>query len=148
MELTRRSSDLLISRGNYLSRLRDRKSVVWGSVNVTTFVILLTLFGVLAEERLLVEGGCPYLNAGCTTCVGWADEGVSGDEGVLCCCEDDPKVAVLDPATGTLDRGRVGGEEMVGVLDRSVGRFYRMHGEGWGQESVSDGVDRLGMRHL
>ena len=30
-----------------------------GSVNVTKFVILSTLFGVLTEERLLVEGGRP-----------------------------------------------------------------------------------------
>ena len=35
-----------------------------GSVNVTAFVVFLKLFGVLAEECLLVEGGCPRRDAG------------------------------------------------------------------------------------
>ena len=29
------------------------------SVNITTFVVFSTLFGVLTEERLIVKGGCP-----------------------------------------------------------------------------------------
>ena len=38
------------------------------------FIILSMLFGVLLEERLLVEGGCPHWDAGCVTWVGRADE--------------------------------------------------------------------------
>ena len=72
------------------------------SVNVTTFVVFLTLFGVLVDNRLLVKGGFPCRDAGCETWVGRSDEGVSGDEGVLCCCEEDPEVVVLDPTAGTL----------------------------------------------
>ena len=57
------------------------------SVNVTKFVVFSTLFGVLAEEHLLVKGGCPFRDDGCATWVGKADEWVYGDEGVLCCCK-------------------------------------------------------------
>ena len=34
------------------------------------------------------------------------------------------------------------------VSDGSVARFPRLLGEGWGQESVGNDVDRLGVRHL
>ena len=102
----------------------------------------------LAEERLLVKGGCSLRDTGCATWFGRADEGVSGDKGLLCCREDNPKVSVLAPAEGTLNQCHVDGEETVGVLDRSVGRFSQMLGEGWGWEAVGDGVDRLGVRHL
>ena len=67
------------------------------------------------EERILVKGGCPRWDASCATWVGLAGEGVSGDKGVLCCCEENPEVAVLFPAAGTLDRRLVGGEGTVGV---------------------------------
>ena len=43
------------------------------SVDVTTFVVLFTLFGVLAEERLLIEWGCPLRDGGRATGVGQAD---------------------------------------------------------------------------
>ena len=74
-----------------------------GSVNVTTFVILLTLFAMLAEDRLLVKGGCPCRDAGCATWVSRADEWVSRDKGVLCSFKEKPEVAFLAPAAGTLD---------------------------------------------
>ena len=61
-----------------------------GSVNVTTSVVFLALFGVLAEERFLVKGDCPRRDAGCAICVSRAGEGVSGDEGVMCYLEDEP----------------------------------------------------------
>ena len=34
------------------------------------------------------------------------------------------------------------------VLDGSVVQFNRMLGEGWGQEAVGDGVNRMGMRNI
>ena len=83
-----------------------------GSVNVTTSVVFLALFGVLAEERFLVKGDCPRRDAGC----------------VMCYREDDPEVAGLAPSAGTLDRRRVGGEETVSVSDQSMGRFSWMLG--------------------
>ena len=89
--------------------------VAEGSVNVATFVVLSTLFSMLAEERVLVEGSCLLWDAGCATWVGRADEGVFGDKGILCCREDDPEAAVLSPTAGNLDRSRVGGEETVDV---------------------------------
>ena len=86
---------------NVLGHLEEL--VVEGRVNVTTFVVLSTLFGVLAEERLLVKEGCPLRDAGCATWIGWSDEGISGDKSVICCREDEPGVAVLAPTMGTLD---------------------------------------------
>ena len=74
-----------------------------GSINITKFNILLTLFKVLAEERLLVEGGFPSQDAGCATRVDPTDEGVSGDEGVMSCRGGNPEVAVLSPGVGTLN---------------------------------------------
>ena len=63
----------------------------------------------LPEERLLVEGGCPLRDDGCATGFGRADEWVSGDEGVLSCCKDKPKMAVLASTSGTLNQRRVCG---------------------------------------
>ena len=80
-----------------------------GSINVTAFVVLLTLFGMLADERLLVERGCPCQDTGCETGISNMDEWVLGDEELLSSCKDNNKVAVLAPATGTLDRRRVFG---------------------------------------
>ena len=88
-------------RGMCLQILRGADSR--GSVDVTTFVILSTLFGMLTEERLLIEGGCPCQDVGCATGVGQADERVLGYEGVLGCRQDKTEVAVLAPAVGTLD---------------------------------------------
>ena len=48
--------------------------VTEGSADVTTLVVLSNLFGVLAEERLIVEGGRPHQDVGCATGVGRADE--------------------------------------------------------------------------
>ena len=73
------------------------------SVNITTSVVLSTLFGILAEECLLVRGGCPRWDAGCATGVGRVYYWVSVDEGVFFSRKDEPKVAVLAPSTGTLD---------------------------------------------
>ena len=47
--------------------------ILEGSVDVTTFFVLFTLFGVLEEERLLVEGGCSRWDVGCVTGVDRAD---------------------------------------------------------------------------
>ena len=87
------------------------------------------MFGMLAEELLLVEGIFPHRDSGCATWLGQADEWFSVDKGVLCRCEDKPKVAVLAPSAGTLDRRRVRSEEMMGVLDRAVAWFSLMLGE-------------------
>ena len=106
------------------------------------------MFGVISDERLLVEGGCQRQDDGCVTWVGPADEGVTGDEGILWFREDKPKVAILAPAAGTLDWRRVGGEETVSVSNRFVGRFSCLRGEFWGREAAGDGVDQLGMRNL
>ena len=73
------------------------------SVNVTIFVVLLTRFSVLAEERLLVEGCCPRQDMGCATGVSQADERVSEDEDVLGRRQDKTKLAFLAPSTGTLN---------------------------------------------
>ena len=81
------------------------------------------LFGMLAEERLLIEGGFPCRDVGCAAGVGRSEERVSGDEGVLGCCQDKTEVAVLATSAGTLDRRRVCGEETMGVLDGSIARF-------------------------
>ena len=72
-------------------------------------VVLSTLFGVLAEERLLVKGGCPRWDVGCATGVGRADEWVSVYKGVLSCCQENPKVAVLPLTMGTLNQLCVSG---------------------------------------
>ena len=69
-----------------------------------TFVVLSTLFGIIVEERLLVEGGHQQRDVGCTNGVGRWDEWDLGDKGVLSHCQDEPKVAVLNPTTGTLDQ--------------------------------------------
>ena len=68
-----------------------------------TFIALLTLFSVLVEERLLVEGVFPRQKMGCATRVGRENEWVSEDKGILSRCQDEPEVAVLAPAAGTLD---------------------------------------------
>ena len=73
------------------------------TADVTTFLALLTLFGVLAEERLLVEGGSPLRDSGCATGFGQENEWLSGDEDVVISRKDNPEVAVLAPAAGTLD---------------------------------------------
>ena len=57
----------------------------------------------LTEERLLFEGGRPRRDIRCATGVGGADEWYFGDKGILICCQDEPKVVFLVPATGTLD---------------------------------------------
>ena len=77
------------------------------TADVTTFLALLTLFGVLAEERLLVEGYCPRRDVGCATRFGRADEWVLGDKGVLSRHQDKTEVAVLAPAAETLNQRRV-----------------------------------------
>ena len=99
-----------VLQGGEVCVLKFREELISeGSVNFTTFIVLSTLFGVLAEELLLVEGVCTLRDVGCATGVGQADEWVSGDKGVLSCCQDEPEVAVLAPAAGTLDRRRVRG---------------------------------------
>ena len=74
-----------------------------GRINVTTFVVLSTMFSVLTKEHLLVKGGCPHRDVGCATGVGLSNKWDSGDEGILIRRQDDPEVAVLAPSTGTLN---------------------------------------------
>ena len=82
---------------------------MYGSVDVTTFVALSTLFGMITEDCLLVKGGCPQWDVGRATGVGRADKWESGYKGVLSCRQENPKVAVLPLATGTLDQICVSG---------------------------------------
>ena len=118
------------------------------SVDITTLFVLLAMFCVLADERLLVKGGCPLQDGGRSTGISHTDEGYLTDERVLCHCQNDPKVAVMEPSTGNLDRRRVCGEEMVCVSDVRVVRFPWLLWERWGREAVSDGVDQLGVCHF
>ena len=106
-----------------------------------TFVVLSKLFGVLVEERLLVEGGCPFRYYGRATGVGRAGEGYLADKAVLSRRQDDPEVAVLDPAAGTIDRRRIHSEETMGVSNGRIVRFPPLLGGGWGREAVGDDVD-------
>ena len=106
------------------------------------------LFGVLAEERLIVEGGFPLQDMGCATGVGRANGWVSVEKGVLSRRQADPEVAVLAPAEGNIDRCQVRGDETIRVSDGAVARFPQLLGEGWGHEVVGNGVDRLGVRHI
>ena len=113
-----------------------------------TFSVLLTLFGVLAEERLLVGGYFSRRDGWRATRVVQEDEGDLADSGILSRLQDEPDVAILVPAAGTLGRRRVCSEEMVHVSDRRVIRFPWIIGEGWWREAVVDGVDQMGVRHL
>ena len=100
---SRVSSERILERVEVCVLKFREELITEGSINVATFVVFSTLFGVLAEERVLVEGGCPRQDSGCATRVGQADEWVSGDEGVLCGRKYKPEVAVLASTTGTLD---------------------------------------------
>ena len=66
-------------------------------------VVLSPLLCVISDELLLIEGVCPSQNGGRLTGVGQSDEGDLADKRALCCHQDEPKVAVLAPSTGTLD---------------------------------------------
>ena len=68
-----------------------------------TLVVLLTLFGVIVDERLLVKGGCTHRDGGSLNGVGWAYEGELNDEHRLCRCQDEPELSVLDPSKGTIN---------------------------------------------
>ena len=93
-----------VLEGGNVCVLKCREELISeGSINVITFVVLSTLFGVLAEERLLIEGVFPHQGVGCATGVGQADEWVLGDKGVMSLFQDDPKVAYLALAVKTLD---------------------------------------------
>ena len=127
------ASESVLRRGEVCVIKCREKLIPEGSVDVTTLIVLLTLFGVLVEESLLVRGGCPFRDVGCATGIGWADERVSGDKGILGRRQDDTDVAVLASTAWTLDRRRVRGEDTMGVLDRAIYRFPRMLGEGWGR---------------
>ena len=65
--------------------------------------LIYTLFGVLAEKRLLVEGGCPRWDVGYVNVVRWAEELVLGDECILSHHQDKSKVDIMVPAAGNLD---------------------------------------------
>ena len=87
----------------------------------------------IAEERLLAEGGCPRQDVWCETGFGQADEWELGDEGILGCCQDKPEVAVMAPSAGNLNRRCVRGWETIRVSDVAVARFPRLIGEAWGR---------------
>ena len=44
-----------------------------GSVNVTTFFVFTTLFGVIAEDQLIIKGGCALWDVCFATGVGQAN---------------------------------------------------------------------------
>ena len=98
-----------------------------GSVNVTTFFVFTTLFGVIAEDQLIIKGGCPLWDVCFATGVGQANGLVSGDKVILRHCQDEPEVEVLAPAAGY--------------------SWLTPHSR-WGQEAVGNGVERLGVRHI
>ena len=116
--------------------------VAEGGVNVRTLVVLLLLFRVLSDELLLAEGGCPRRNGGRSTGVGWVDGGDLDDERILRQRQDKPKVAILDPSAGNLNRHCVHGEETMGVLNGCIFRFPRLIGEGWEREEGDDGFEQ------
>ena len=63
----------VVPEGQEVSVVKHRKRLVAEcSINITIFIILSTLLGVLAEERLLVEGGCPRRDGRRATEVGRA----------------------------------------------------------------------------
>ena len=76
------------------------------------------------------------------------DEGDLAKEVLLSCHQDEPEVAVLSLAVGTINRHSVHGEKTMGVLNGHVVRFPWMLGEGGGWEAVSNGIDRLGVHHF
>ena len=102
----------------------------------------------LSYEILLVKGGFPSWDDGHSTGVNWEDKRDWFNNHVLCRHQDEPKVPVLAPSTGTLNRCHIFGKETMSVLDGRVVWFKRMIGEGWVQEAVVNGVDRLGVRQL
>ena len=73
------------------------------SVDITTLFVLLAMFCVLADEHILVEGGCTCRYGGRSTGYGWSDEGGFTDEHILCCRQENPGVGVLAPSVGTLN---------------------------------------------
>ena len=127
---------------------RRQQLIAECSVNVKIFIVLSTLFEVLAEDRLLIKGGCTRQDVGSATRVGRADEGDLDDKGVMSLLQDKTEVVVLSPSVGTLDQHHVCGEETKGFLNGRVFRFPWMLGEGWGWKAVGDGVSQLGVRHL
>ena len=100
-----------VLEGGEVGVLKGRQDlVVGGDVNVTKIFVLLPLFRVLLDELLLAKGGCPCRNVVRSTRVGWADKRYLDDKHILRCRQDKPKVAVLAPYLGTLDRCYVHGD--------------------------------------
>ena len=120
------ASEIVIQGGEVCVFKYIEEPISEGSVDVTTFVILSTLFSVLTEESLLLKQGCPCQDVCCATGVSRAYEWVLGDEGILGRCQDETKVAVLGPVAGTINRRRVCGDENMGVSDGAVDRFPRL----------------------
>ena len=118
-----------------------------GNVNVTTLVVLSTMFRMLSDEFLFIKGGCPCGDGGCSAGVGWADEEYLADERVFRRCQDNPKVSVLSPPIGTLVQRCVHSEETMGASNGHLVRFTRLLGEGWVRGSVNDGIVQLGVHH-
>ena len=57
-----------VFEGGEVCVLKFREELITeGIVNITTFVVLSTMFGMLAEERLIVEESCPRQYDGCVT---------------------------------------------------------------------------------
>ena len=70
--------------------------------SITTLVVFLTLFCVIADGCLLVGGGCLRRDVGIFTGVGQVDKGGLTDERILCCRQYKPVLEVLAPIVGTL----------------------------------------------
>ena len=67
---------------------------------------------------------------------------------VLSVRKDEPEVAVLPPAVGTLDRRSVFGFKKMGVSDLAVARFPFLRGKGWGWGALGNVANRLGVHRL
>ena len=109
---------------------------------------MLMLFCVLLDEPIIVKGGYTIQKGGRSNRSGRADKEELSDERVLRCNKDNTEVDILAPSAETLNWHRVLGEENMDALDGHIVRFTRLLGEGWVQEAVDDGVDRLDMHDL
>ena len=71
--------------------------------DVFILVVLATFLCMLPDEFIIIKGGCPCQDGGCSTGFGLAEEGGWSDERVLRRSQDNHKVDVLASSGGTLD---------------------------------------------